>query len=178
MAYPALKRMLFGEPESSMKKAEPRRTMVQQLEAATGFKFLIKTDTLDDRRYKIRDGIREISAMYAKSVTITDKEKLLQACILIVEDIHAIYFETTSAWMRSREAEWLDEKYSLFLKRCEMYGDIPSALPNLLKNAKKIMNLAFTNLDVEPQTPIVIFTPQQGSGFDMNKALDNLRRGT
>lgn len=172
-----MKKAVFGEGEStSQGKGGQKPSLVSKMEEATAFKFLVKTDTLDDRREAQRTGLEELYGLYAKAQSLEDQKKVVQAATLIIGEMQKIYFKTTSAWARSREGEYFRELYGLFLARVEAYGDLLPVMPNLFKNLQYVMNAAYTNLDVEPQTPIVLFAPQTNQGgFDINKALESMQ---
>lgn len=171
---------VIGKGNSYTKQEQQKNpSLVEKLQQTTAFKFLVKTDLLDERRRNQKTGIENLYTMYAEALTIDDKSKLVKGVQLIVGEMQAIYFDTTSPWARSREGEFFRDLYSLFIRRCEAYGDIPKIIPQLFTNALHVMNTAYTNLDVEPQTPIVLFAPQQGQSgaFDINKALDFMNTG-
>lgn len=156
-----------SEDETVLMPKKKRETLFTQLSEATAFKKLIMTDTLNERRDEITEAIKkiakEIGNLYDNTANGNNAspQKIQAALMFVLGDIHAAYFNTTSPYARSRDDEFFDELYTLFLDRCRAFGDVKKALIGLFMNFMRVVNLAFTNRDVEPPPPIIIHTMEQ-----------------
>lgn len=116
-----------------------------------GLKPLIKGDILEGRLKDLKKTLTEVSKALAKAKT---PEKQAEA----VDKAHYLVFYISSAWLRSMENPWLADKMNDFIEQFSEVRHIPEFLDMLLDEAKAIINLAFTNIDVEPLRPIVLQT--------------------
>lgn len=114
-----------------------------------GFRRLITTEMLEKRLAEMAKNFRQISEKLRKATSDQDMGEA-------IDDAHYLLFTVGSAWLRSMENKWLARKIGDY---CEQYADvrdIPAFLDMLLVESKYLINLAFTNLDVQTIKPILI----------------------
>ena len=135
-----------------------------------GFKPLIKGDILDSRRISLDKELAGIlTDIYNPTTKKEDKGKAIDKLVRLT-------FLIASPWLRSMDNRWLSHKMNCFIQNYREWRPMPEFYDHLIEEAKAIINLAFTNIDVEPLTPIIIqtFAQQQRGGIDLNKAAENL----
>lgn len=118
-----------------------------------GLKPLLKGDVLEKRINELKTQLKEVAEELAKAKTFDQKGKA-------VDKAHNLVFYVASAWLRSMENPWLADKVNDFIEQYREFRKpkLPDALGMLVDEAKAIINLAFTNIDVEPLRPIVLQT--------------------
>lgn len=120
--------------------------------ADEGFKPLIKSDVLDSRRMSIDQELADILT------TVYNPTKKLKEKGEAIDKLMRLVFLVASPWLRGMDNRWLSYKVNCFIQNYREWRKIPEFYDHLLEEAKAIINLSMTNIDVEPLTPIIIFT--------------------
>lgn len=127
--------------------------------AKEGFKPLIKSDILDSRRISIDGELADILTI-VNNPTKTDKKKGEA-----IDQLIRLTFLVASPWLRSMDNRWLSHKMNCFIQNYREWRRIPEFFDHLVEEAQAIINLSMCNIDIEPMTPIVLWTgasPRQG----------------
>ena len=134
-------------------------TLLDEL-AEEGFRPLIKADVLDSRRKSIDEELARL-LVAVNNPTKKDEEKGEA-----VDQLMQLTFLVASPWLRSMDNAWLSHKINCFVQNYREWRTMPEFYDHLVEEALAIINLAFTNIDVEPLKPLIIQTqPQYGGGF-------------
>lgn len=116
-----------------------------------GLKPLIKGDVLEKRLKDLKDTMLDVAEKLAEAKTVKEMGEA-------VDKAHYLVFYISSAWLRSMENAWLADKMNAFVEQYSEVRHLPAFLDMLVDEAKIIINLAFTNIDVEPLRPIMLQT--------------------
>jgi len=152
-----LVRKVRGKPKEQADGRFRVSTLLDKL-AEEGFKPLIKADVLDSRRKSIDEQLARILVI-VNNPTKEDKEKGEA-----VDELMQLTFLVACPWLRSMDNHWLSHKLNCFVQNYREWRTMPEFYDHLVEEALAIINLAFTNIDVEPLTPLVIQTWQAPSG--------------
>lgn len=115
---------------------------IRDLEEKAGLYLLNKGGYLESRLSEIHNTLSD-AAKKGDIQTYVDEAKRM---VLVV----------ASAWLRGMQNPWLASKVNAYLENFRVLRDIEGGLPYLAREAEVIVNLSFTNLDVEPPPPIFI----------------------
>lgn len=116
-----------------------------------GFKPLIKSDILEGRIKELKEGLKNVLSKLNKAES---QEKMGEG----VDEAVQLVYVISSPWLRSMENRWLAHKINCFIENYRECRRIPAFLDMLVEEAKAIINMSFTNIDVEPLRPIIIQT--------------------
>jgi len=133
-------------------------TVMEKLEKE-GFKPIVKSDILESRRLSIDNDLATIlTTVYNPTETDDNKGKA-------IDQLMRLTFLVASPWLRSMDNPWLSHKMNCFIQNYREWRKIPEMFDHLVEEAKAIINLSMTNIDVEPLTPIIIQTWQPQGAF-------------
>ena len=128
-----------------------------------GFKPLIKNDQLEKRIDSLRESLAVTLDNLAHAEKDEDKGKA-------VDEAYTLVMSVASPWLRSMDNRWLASKVNDFFALYEDLREIPEFLGLLVRCASIIINLSMTNIDVEPLTPIIIYSMPIMKREDMTSA--------
>ena len=114
-----------------------------------GFKPIIKSDILEGRTKQMRSDLNNILQILGGNYNVDEKG-------VAVDQLHVLLMTTGVPWLRSMDNPWLSHKVNCFLELYAEYRPIPEWLGLLTTCATAIITMSYTNIDVEPMTPIVI----------------------
>ena len=134
-------------------------TVMEKLERE-GFKPIVKSDILESRRLSIDEDLATILTIVNNPTIANDKKGEA------IDQLMRLTFLVASPWLRSMDNPWLSHKMNCFIQNYREWRKLPEMFDHLVEEAKAIINLSMTNIDVEPLTPIIIQTVQPfGGGF-------------
>ena len=113
-----------------------------------GFKPLIKADILEGRIKLISDTLDKVLK--------SNGEDKLEFKGELVDQTYKLFMVTSSAWARSMDNPWLAHRINCFIRLYQTLRNSPAFLDDLFKCACILINVTFTNIDVEPLRPIII----------------------
>ena len=123
-----------------------------------GFKPLIKSDILEGRLSEVHKALEKM--------LVEDGEKQVKFKGELVDSVFRLIFVVSSAWLRSMDNPWLAHKINCYIQNYRELRNSPEFLDVLFEESMAMLNLSFTNIDVEPLRPIIIQTmPQFGGGW-------------
>lgn len=145
----------FGRKKEGKRETEYPRLQVEgvirNLEEKAGLYLLNKGGYLETRLTEIHQTLTK-AAIEGDIVKYVNNAKRL---VLVV----------ASAWLRGMQNPWLAKKVNAFLENYRVLHDVKGGLPYLAREAEVIVNLSFTNLDVEPPPPIFVQSTVMQSPF-------------
>jgi len=133
-------------------------TVLDEL-AEEGFRPLIKADVLDSRRISIDQELARL-LVAVNNPTKKDEEKGEA-----VDELVQLTFLVACPWLRSMDNAWLSHKINCFVQNYREWRTMPEFYDHLVEEALAIINLAFTNIDVEPLKPLIIQTQPSYGGY-------------
>lgn len=131
-----------------------------------GLRQVIKSDVTEARVQELKESLPKVLGKLNKAKTDEEKAEA-------VDDAVTLVFVGAVPWLRSMQNDWLADKISDFIEQYREGRDIPSFMKTLVAEAKFLINLAFTNIDVEPFPPIIIWGgPQRVSVAKESKEIE------
>lgn len=170
MSFGFLSKIRSKREKKAREKFE-HKTIMDRLEEE-GFKPLIKGDILEGR-------IAEVHATLQKVLKSNGQDQLEWKGELI-DGVFRLIFVVSSAWLRSMDNAWLSHKINCFIQNYRELRHNREFLDMLFEEAMAILNISFTNIDVEPLRPIIIQSmPFGGSQYMIPsefEAIDDTKR--
>ncbi|RLI46922.1 hypothetical protein DRO69_02020 [Candidatus Bathyarchaeota archaeon] len=148
-------RYLHRRKKNQKEKFE-HKTVLDRLEEE-GFKPLIKSDILEGRLLEIRNTLDKILK--------SDGNDQLKFKGKLVDEAYKLFMVCSSAWARSMDNPWLAHRINCFIKLYKTVRNSPAYLDDLFMCACILINVTFTNIDVEPLRPIIIQTIPMKKGI-------------
>jgi len=143
-------------------KSPPKETVtypsaMERLEKE-GFKQAIKSDVLATRLNELRQELwRALHVVHNPS--FNDEEKGLA-----VDRAFNLTVVTASAFLRSMDNPSLEERLLALDENYREWRPMPAFFDQIIEECIAVINKSFCNIDVEPRTPIIIWT----GGYGLN----------